>query len=220
MKLKKAIKSAGTSKPAIYLLYLFIRVYLLSVKVRIVNEAPWLKKIKKGDPVLLCMFHQQFFCIVRFFRKYLRFNPCMMISRSRDGDIGAWFADFSGCKVVRGSSSRGGKEAMSEMINYLESRKGFCINLVDGPQGPLGKVKPGSIRIAQKSRAWLVPVFFTPDRYWQAGSWDKFVIPKPFARVRLAFNDPFKVDAQLSDEEFDACRRKLEMQMTPYLLTH
>ncbi|MBU1340373.1 MAG: lysophospholipid acyltransferase family protein [Proteobacteria bacterium] len=215
--MKQFIKKITASKALVYLLYLFARGYLLTVTIKIKNEKTWQDQIKKGDPILICMFHQQFFFIVRFFRKYLIHNPCIMISRSRDGDIGTMAAKFSGCAVARGSSSKGGKKAMTEMIEYLASKKGFCINLVDGPQGPIGVVKPGSIRIAQKAGAGIVPAYFISNHIWQVNSWDGFVIPKPFSRVTLKFGEMITMDSIQSEQEFESMRLKVETIMAPYL---
>ena len=108
---------------------------------------------------------------------------------------------------------------MEEMILHLEpGKRCFGINLVDGPQGPIGRVKPGSIRIAQKSGAWIVPVYFRTNRAWQLKSWDRFIIPKPFSRVKMIFGDPVKVDKGLNHDEFEASRHQLEITMRPNLL--
>ena len=215
--MKKLIQQWAASPWVIYLLYLMVRIYLLTVSVKIENEKAWTRCIQQGGGVVICMFHQQFFYIVRFFRKYLIHRPCMMISRSRDGDIGALVANYSGCRVARGSSSRGGKAAMEEMIAYLTARKGFCINLVDGPQGPMGIVKPGSVRIAQKSDAVMVPAYFISDEVWQLNSWDGFIVPKPFSRVRLRFGESIPADGIDTPRDFEEKRQTLERAMAPYL---
>lgn len=216
--MKKIIKQLASSRSFIYLVFLFVRAYLLTVSATLENERSFLKKLSNGEPVIVCLFHQQFFFIVRFFRKYLRFKPCIMISRSRDGEIGALVAHYSGCKVARGSSSKGGKEAMGEMISHLESKEGFCINLVDGPQGPAGTVKPGSVRIAQKTAAHIIPVLFIPDNVWLLNSWDKFMIPKPFSRVTIKFETALTADKIESEDDFEKVRAQIEKNMAPYLV--
>lgn len=215
--MKKIAQKLANSPVVVYLVFIFVRIYLLTVRIRIENEKQWIEKHRAGEPVLICMFHQQFFYSVRFFRKYLIHNPCIMISKSRDGEIAALVGKYSGCTVVRGSSSRGGKAAMEQMIEYLMKRKGFCINLVDGPQGPIGKVKPGSIRIAQKSGAAVIPAFFNSKDVWQVNSWDRLMIPKPFSCVTLRFGKPLYADQIKTREDFESVRLKLEAAMVPYL---
>ncbi len=217
-RMKKFLKTITSSKTVIYLLYLFVRVYLLTIRVKIENDQKWVNEIKKGTPVLLCLFHQQFFYTVRFFRRYSdRFATCVLISQSRDGEIGALIARFSGGHTVRGSSSRGGKQAMEGMIDFLKGSGRIGMNLVDGPQGPIGGVKAGSIRIAQKANALIVPAYFTSDNIWQVNSWDEFIIPKPFSSVTLTFDNVIKADTIKTDKEFEALRVKLEQTMAPYL---
>jgi len=218
--MKKIIQKLCTSRLFIYFLYVFVRIYLLTISVKIENEEEWTGLVKNGKPVVICLFHQQFFFIVRFFRKYLIHSPCIMINRSRDGDIGALLAHYSGCSVVRGSSSRGGRQAMEEMVEYLSKPGRFCIHLVDGPRGPIGRVKAGAVRIAQKTGACLIPVYFISDGFWQVGSWDRFMIPKPFSRVILRFDKKIDADSIGTDREFEERRLELETVMGPYLVNH
>lgn len=216
--MKKMVKRLLNSRALAFSVYLAARVWLLFVSCKTENDQKWTALAKRGTPVLICLLHQQFFFIVRFFRKYLIYDPCLMISRSRDGEVGARVACHSGAKVARGSSTEGGREAMAEMIDHMKTGKGVCITLVDGPQGPAGKVKPGSVRMAQKAGACLVPCFFVSDNAWHLGSWDRFMIPKPFSKVIMRFGDPVFVGAHLTAQAFEAARRDLESCMAPYLV--
>ncbi len=216
--MKKLIKKLSTSKVFSFFVYLFVRIYLLSVSGTIRNDRTWMRLMREKQPVLICMFHQQFFCIVRFFRRYLIFHPRILISRSRDGDMASDVVRYSGGSVARGSSSRGGKAAMEEMITHMASGGGFGLNLVDGPQGPLGKVKPGSIRMAQKAGAVIVPCWVRYDDAWYIGSWDRYMIPKPFTRMTMTFGDPIAVDPQAIGDGFERVRQELENRMAPHLV--
>ena len=140
-----------------------------------------------------------------------------MISRSRDGDIIAPVAEFSGWHVARGSSSKGGRKAMEEMIEYI-SRYGLGANIVDGPTGPIGKVKPGTVRIAQKSGAVIVPCYVIPESAWYFKSWDRFMIPKPFSKLVIKFGNVIKADSIKTREDFEKIRMNLENAMAPYLI--
>lgn len=196
------------------------RIYLMTVRCRIENEDQWQARIENGGRILVCMFHQQFFYIVRFFRKYLRLHPALIISQSKDGEIGAKIAIHSGAQAIRGSSSKGGKTAMEEMVSHLTSDDySFGINLVDGPRGPIGQIKPGSIRMAQRAGAAIVPVYFIPSDVWQARSWDQFIIPKPFSTVTMRFGEMIHIQEELTEQEFEEMRLHLEKSMAPYLVT-
>ncbi|MCP4114926.1 MAG: lysophospholipid acyltransferase family protein [Desulfobacteraceae bacterium] len=214
--MKKSVRNLFRSRGFVVFLFVFIRFYSLFLRIRIKNEAAWQQHLEEGGSVLLCTFHQQFFPLIRHFKTYRRFNPCIMISRSKDGDIIAPVANLTGWHVARGSSSRGGKDAMEEMIGALENN---CVgaNIIDGPRGPIGKVKPGAVRMAQRSGAVLVPCVVTPESAWFFNSWDRFFIPKPLSKVTIRFLGEVRVDAAATREEFERTQARLEKIMAPYL---
>jgi lysophospholipid acyltransferase (LPLAT)-like uncharacterized protein len=88
-----------------------------------------------------------------------------------------------------------------------------ALHIVDGPRGPKAGVKAGLIRLAQLSKAAIVPVYISVDRAWVARSWDRFLIPKPFSRVLVRFGEPIDVPEQIDSETFEALRRKVEKKM-------
>jgi lysophospholipid acyltransferase (LPLAT)-like uncharacterized protein len=140
-----------------------------------------------------------------------------MISRSKDGALVAGVARRSGWRPVRGSSSRGGRAALQKMITHLK-RFRFAGHIVDGPRGPAGVVKSGVIRMALATGAVIVPFYVSADRCWIFNSWDRFLVPKPFSRVTLRFEQPLHLDNDLGSEDFEHQRRRLEAIMRPGLL--
>ena len=173
--------------------------------------------LKNGGTVLLCVWHQQFFSGIRHSQNYKIYNPVVMISQSRDGEIVARMVKHIGWNAVRGSSSRGGMRALKCMISKLKETK-LAVHIVDGPKGPSGKVKSGVIHLAHATDAAVVPVSVSAEKAWYFKSWDKFLLPKPFARVRLGFGKMIKFDRTKDKEIFEAQRKKLEDIMLPSLI--
>lgn len=142
----------------------------------------------------------------------------VMASRSKDGDFAAKISSLLGLIPVRGSSSRngkdkGGKEAMSTMIKTMIDA-GLPSGLtVDGPKGPRHEVKPGVIEMARLAQVPILAIGGFADRYWEFKSWDRFKIPKPFARVILAYNTPFMVAPNITREEFIQYQMKLKASL-------
>lgn len=194
-------------------MYKLIHLYSRTFRLTVVNEEQWLPVLKHGGNVLICVWHQQFFSAIRYFRKYRIYRPSLMISRSFDGEIIAGVARFSGWHAVRGSSSKGGKSALKQMVQCLK-RTGLAAHIVDGPLGPMGVVKAGAIRLALDADAVIVPCYASSDRAWFFNSWDKFFIPKPFSKVTLRFDCPLKLEKPLSEAEFEAQRLQLERVMS------
>jgi hypothetical protein len=196
-------------------LYRVIRLYSATFRMSIENERVWIEYFQSGGRVLLCAWHQQFFAAIRHFQHYSDFNPALMISQSSDGGIIAGVAERTGWRAVRGSSSRGGKEALRDMIEHL-IRTGLAAHIVDGPKGPAGIVKAVVIQLAQASDAVIVPFYISADWAWYFKSWDTFFIPKPFSRVILTFGDLIKPSSEYQTE-FEEIRINLENTMRPQI---
>ena len=173
--------------------------------------------LEKGTPVLLCGWHQQFFSAIRHFKTYAGLNPGLMISQSRDGDLISGVANRTGWKTPRGSSSRGGKQAMESMIDHLRAH-GFGAHILDGPQGPMGRVKAGVIKMALEADTVVVPFYTQAKDAWLFNSWDRFMLPKPFSRVVITFGQAIRFKAVTDQVEFEAHRRHLETVMRPWLV--
>jgi lysophospholipid acyltransferase (LPLAT)-like uncharacterized protein len=136
----------------------------------------------------------------------------MMISRSRDGEYAARTARWLGFRDVRGSSTRGGRGALREMIRQVRNgeRAGF---LADGPQGPARLAKMGAVIVAKEAQVPLVGILWGADRCWVLNSWDLYLVPKPFARVAIFYTDPIHVPADAEGDELESFRRLFEQRM-------
>lgn len=172
------------------LAYNLIMVYCGTLRTRVEGEKNWLALYKNGRRVLLCAWHQQFFPTLGYFRRFRHCGPAIMISRSADGDLVAEIAVRAGWQPVRGSSSKGGFQALREMIVCLRKLR-LAGHILDGPQGPAGRIKPGIALLALAADAAVVPVYLTAERAWQLNSWDRFLLPKPFSRITIRFGRPF-----------------------------
>jgi len=205
------------SRGVLPLVYHLIRLYSRTFRLTVENEAPWIEYFQQGGKVILCTWHQQFFAAMRPFRAYAAFHPCLMISKSRDGDIIAYVAQRHGWQTVRGSSSRSGKEALREIIEQVKQTR-LAGHVLDGPRGPAGVVKAGIIGLAQATGAVIVPFYTSADRAWYFRSWDTFLLPKPFARVHLRFGAIIRFEAPASEVDFERQRAKLESILRPGLI--
>ncbi len=140
----------------LFFLYRLIRAYSLTFRFSVENEEAWMDHLRGGGKVLICTWHQQFFAAIRHFRTPRSYQPALMISKSRDGDVIAAVARRSGWYPVRGSSSREGEKALALMAERLRLTR-LAGHVVDGPRGPAGRVKPGLIRLARAADAVIVP---------------------------------------------------------------
>jgi lysophospholipid acyltransferase (LPLAT)-like uncharacterized protein len=127
----------------------------------------------------------------------------VLISEHRDGEIVARAAQSLGYGLIRGSTTRGGGRALISLVRELRAGHEIAIT-PDGPRGPARKFAPGALVAAQRSDAFILPVAVSASSAWRMKSWDRFMIPKPFARVTIAYGVPAKVaatDARAAAEE-------------------
>jgi lysophospholipid acyltransferase (LPLAT)-like uncharacterized protein len=205
-----------TSEAFISFFYRLILFYSWTFRLKIENDKNWMDYRRNGGVVLICGWHQQFFSAIRPFKNYKTFNPSLMISQSKDGEIVAKMALHNGWNPVRGSSSKGGMEALKIMITNLKKDK-LAAHIVDGPRGPSGVVKAGVIRLAHAANAVIVPISVSAEKAWYFNSWDKFLLPKPFSKVTLRFGEMIKFDRVKDIEIFERQRMRLEEVMLPTL---
>jgi lysophospholipid acyltransferase (LPLAT)-like uncharacterized protein len=132
-----------------------------------------------------------------------------LISASRDGDLLTDAIERFGFDVVRGSSSRMGASAILQLTNILRSGRDVVIT-PDGPRGPAYELGPGIIFLAQKSGASVLPMNLEYSSCWRLKSWDRFIVPRPFAKVRLRVGNPHRVRSTSTPEEFEAERLRLQ----------
>ena len=210
--MKRIYREAFTSPVLHRFLYRMVGAYTATFRITFTNERSWVDIVNGGGRVVLCVWHQQFFSLIRPFERYAVHRPALMISRSRDGELIAGVARRCGWHTVRGSSSKGGKAALKDMIRHMRAHR-LAGHVVDGPQGPMGRVKAGAIYLALAARAVIVPVTVTPDRAWFFNSWDRFFIPKPFSRVRVHFGPLIRLERPRTEAAFEALRLRVENVM-------
>ena len=135
-----------------------------------------------------------------------------LISASRDGDLLADAIHRFGYDVVRGSSSRLGASAILQLTETLAAGRDVVIT-PDGPRGPAYKLGPGIIFLAQKSGAAVLPMNLEFSHCWRLGSWDRFIVPRPFSKVRVLIGQLYRVGATNTPDEFEAERLSLQNAM-------
>lgn len=135
-----------------------------------------------------------------------------MVSASMDAEYVARLLERKGVVTVRGSRNRSGVRALKGLIDLM--RQGCKAAIVaDGSQGPPRVMQAGALLLAGKTGAPVLPIVVAADRYWTFRSWDRTMLPKPFAKLVLAYGEPAAVPENLSSSELEAHRLKLEKSL-------
>ena len=195
------------------LFYYFIRCYLYLLRIRVVGEEIALGCLADYGQMIVAVWHQRLLPALAYVMKFRHFEPIIMISQSRDGELTARLAKRLGLVPVRGSSTRGGTTALVAILKALEKNP-VVVHIVDGPTGPKGIVKPGLISMAQLSGAVILPLIVSAKKAWIIGSWDKFLVPKPFSKVTVEWGQPFVVPRDIDPARFEELRKEIEQSLS------
>jgi lysophospholipid acyltransferase (LPLAT)-like uncharacterized protein len=186
-----------TSDPVLRLLVAALRLHARTFRLRVEGEEPLRAHLAAGGRIVLSSWHQRFYGGICYFARY---QPVIMISQSRDGEVIARLVEMLGWMAARGSSTRGGHDALAAMVEEMKHRS-VAGHIVDGPRGPARKIKPGIAVLAQRTDARIVPVYVGYARPWEARSWDRFQVPRPFTRVLIRFGPPTVVPQAIAGED-------------------
>jgi lysophospholipid acyltransferase (LPLAT)-like uncharacterized protein len=168
---------------------------------------------ESGHAALYALWHGRLLPLAWFHR---RRNIAVMISYSKDGEYLARIVRTWGFEPVRGSTSRGGSNALREVARRIRAGQSVAIT-PDGPRGPRQRLQPGVILAAQLTGAPILPVVAGCTRAWWPEGWDRFCIPKPFASVTVLYGEPLYVPRDAGPAELDQCAADLEQTLNALL---
>jgi lysophospholipid acyltransferase (LPLAT)-like uncharacterized protein len=189
-----------------------LRLLFLTLRLEFEDRAGLFKNVPKS-PVIICFWHNRILGItLTFIRHYpgnARKGVTVLTSASRDGEVLAQLVAQFGMGAVRGSSSRRGSRALRELVAQDESGRDIAIT-PDGPRGPRYSLGSGAISLAQLTATSIVPMHAKFSRCFRMKSWDGFIVPLPFSKVRVTVDDSISVPRELSNEQFEAMRSRVE----------
>ena len=187
-----------------------VQLLALTLRLRIVDEEHARAVWEHGGPAIYAIWHGRVLMIPALYGG--RRTVHVMASRSRDGELVARFVRRFGFETVRGSTSRGGSEALRRLARLLRQGREVAV-VPDGPLGPRGVVQPGVIALARLTGAPIVPLAFSAHPGWRLRSWDEFLVPMPFARSAVCFGPPLSVPADADRPGQEALRKELEVAL-------
>lgn len=187
------------------LINLLMRCLCLTVRLKVEREEETEALLQEAGGGMLVTWHGRTLLPINRWRFRRKLNHFMLVSMSRDGDLQSEVFRQMGYGVVRGSTGRRGVTATREVLAKLE-QGGVLSFTPDGPRGPSGVAQPGAVYFAQRSGKPIIPTGITAWPRWQLGTWDKFMVPRPFSRALWLYGDPIYVS---SDEDLTAASERV-----------
>lgn len=124
----------------------------------------------------------------------------VLISQSNDGALISTCMERFDIGAVRGSKKKGSSEAVRSLVDALGKGDNIAIT-PDGPRGPFQVAAAGAIYVAMRTGHPIIPVAFSATRHWRLNSWDRFMIPKPFSRIRFVADAPYTVPGDMAEDK-------------------
>ena len=156
---------------------------------------------RENAPLIYIFWHRHILFVIHQFKDS---GARPLISLSSDGELVAAVAEEFGMDPVRGSSSKGGARAFLELARSVQDGKVEVLITADGPKGPARRVKEGTVQLAAKTGAFVIPISWsaTREKVFEK-SWDRFVVPLPFGRIHFAFGQPLRIQPGPSAGELE-----------------
>lgn len=187
----------------------FLNTWFSTCRVEIMGRKYHDRYITGPDKVVGATWHRGSIFLVWF---YGAVRPMIMFSRSKDGDLLAGFAERFGVVPARGSSKKGGVNAMEKMRSFLMKPGPFKVaTVLDGPRGPVRKAKKGMIVLAKESRIPLLPLVVSanPAIVFRR-AWDRTIVPLPYSRVVVSYRKPWNIPDNIDSVGLEDIRRQIE----------
>jgi lysophospholipid acyltransferase (LPLAT)-like uncharacterized protein len=183
-------------------------VWFLGVTARknVIGEKAYIKLRKAGKPVIFVLWHSRILFASYFFRNR---NITALVSPSRDGEIIAQILLKWGFHLLRGSSSHSVVQEWRNMKRLMQEG-GELIIVGDGPKGPAQIMKPGAVKLAQATGAYVVPFTYSAKKTRQLETWDRFLLFYPFTKLTAVYGKPIKVKSDLKPHELEKKRLRIQ----------
>jgi len=169
---------------------LFVRLLGRTWRIRVAHDGDIRRLRADGHPIVFTAWHGD---MLPLLYQHRREQVAVLISEHGDGEIIARIAERMGYLAVRGSTSRGAARAILELARVLRDGHDLAIT-PDGPRGPAKSLAPGALVVAQRTGAPIVGAAVVASSAWRLRSWDRFMIPRPFARVAIAYSDASRIE--------------------------
>ncbi len=189
----------------------YIRLLGRTARWRVIGLDAPVATVEGGQPIVGAFWHGRMVMMPDLWRRHGgdRFDFRMLISRHRDGRLIARTIAHLGFDTITGSSSRGGARALREIVEAVE--KGASIGITpDGPRGPRMRASAGVASIGRLTGAPVFAISFSASRRRLLKSWDRFVLPMPFARIVVVIKGPIAVPNEDGPEALESARLVIE----------
>lgn len=182
-----------------------VRGLFMTTRLERIGVEHYLRFRAEGQPIMFVFWHGQLLPLVHYHRNE---GIVVLVSEHADGEYITRIIQRHGFGTVRGSSTRGGRKGLKGLVRAAKEGRDLAVT-PDGPKGPRGVFKPGALAAAQMAGLPIVPIALTASSGYRFGSWDGFLLPRPFSRVRIEYLEPRRIPRGTSREGLERIAREI-----------
>jgi len=225
--LKKIFKSRLFVRFLSTIIYLYCFLTFKLQRKVIFENFDTLDELSRSEkPLIICFWHGRL-----LFTPFLYKNDMpkghIIISRHGDGEIISQATKFFSIPQIRGSSdkikkskdkskstykNKGGTAALIKCSKILRDN-GIILITPDGPKGPRMRIKENILHLGKKYDATILPVTYSASSSKIFNSWDRFMLPLPFGKVKFIIGTPIKLSSDFDNNEMENTRKEIENQL-------
>ena len=211
MNLLKTVKILRDIGPA--MLFLMSRAAWSTMQLEVFGSQNMARAYQKHGQIICAFWHNRTILLPLIYRYEMRLTRLVaMVSRSRDGQFLADFLHRFGFESIRASTSTAGTGTIVQVARI--ARQGYDIAIApDGPRGPRYQVQPGIIKLAQMTSLPIVPVSYQASIRKELHSWDRFIIPAPFAKIAFEIAPAITVPRRSGQKGLERARLDLQERL-------
>jgi len=166
--------------------------------------------VAAGRQPILALWHGRILPATLYFKHR---GIVAMTSENFDGEWIARIHSRFGFRAARGSTSRGARKAMVQLVREVGEGHPVAFT-VDGPRGPARVAQAGAVWLARTTGHPVLPFHAEASSHWEAGSWDRTQVPKPFSTIAFVIGEPMEVARDIDERGLEAARMELERRLT------
>ena len=186
-----------------------LRLLHRTCRLEIIGEQNYLEFRDVQVPTAGAFWHFSYPSVLHFFRDH---GYLTIVSRSRDGEFAARMVKRLGYFPFRGSPGKGGVAALKGIISAFQDSPGGGF-VADGSQGPAQVAQKGLLLLAMYSGSPILPISVAANRCWRFRTWDRTLLPKPFAKVVISFGPLIRIERGASPDRIEQYRVQLEQTL-------
>ena len=208
---KKILKSPVSTHIISFLCYWYVKFVAMTTRWERRNIDVFYDNLKAHKAVIFIAWHGRVAFAPYFWNRSSKLSA--LVSPHRDGQLIAGLLKRFGIENISGSTNENPRSAAVRLLRELKNDASIAI-IPDGPRGPSLTMTMSPIYYAKTTGKPIIGMTYSIAKSrFLSKSWDRMLFPLPFQKGIVAVTKPFFIPKNISKEELESYRQKIEDEM-------